>query len=114
MGFTPEMGARTVHRLNVSVCHENDTTVIAMTGEIDFDARPILADCAQLLPPTPGPVCLDLSRVTFMDSAGLHFLLHLDARVAAAQGRLRLVGLQEQPRRVLGLTGVDRILAGAM
>ena len=109
MGFTPEKGARTVHRLTVSVRRTNDTTVITLAGEIDFDARSMLADTARHLPPAPGSVCLDLSRVTFMDSSGLHFLLRLDQRVG--QGRLRLVGVQEQPRRVLTLTGLDRMLA---
>ena len=51
---------------------------------------------------------LDLSDVTFIDSTGVALLVRTNRQVAA--GRLRLVPVEGQVRRVLELTGLTRYL----
>ena len=54
--------------------------------------------------------CLDLTEVPFLDSAGLAALLGLsrEAKTTGKTLRLRVTG---GPRRVLRITGIDRMLA---
>lgn len=53
---------------------------------------------------------LDMSRVPYLDSAGLATLLSL-SRISKAQSkRLRIVATGS-PRRVLRITGLDQVLA---
>ncbi|MEU8360157.1 STAS domain-containing protein [Nonomuraea sp. NPDC048882] len=55
----------------------------------------------------PGrPLILDLHRLTFMDSSGLHVLLRVRADVLAGAGSLRLASVQDLPARLLQITGV--------
>jgi anti-anti-sigma factor len=55
-------------------------------------------------------VVLDLRRVPFMDSSGLHALIAADLRMRERGGRLVVVQGGDQIRRLLGLTGADRQL----
>lgn len=56
----------------------------------------------------PNPV-IDLSAVPFLDSAGLAALLSV-ARVARTNARTLRVRATGNPRRVLRITGVDRMV----
>lgn len=57
-------------------------------------------------------VVADLTATTFCDSAGVRHLLLADERARAGQVELRLaVSSAGSVQRVLGLTGVDRVLA---
>ncbi|MCD0480887.1 STAS domain-containing protein [Streptacidiphilus sp. ASG 303] len=94
--------------LNLTVVMEQDRdeTVIAVQGEIDVDTRPTLSRTAASLP-GGAAVRLDLSRVTFMDAAGLHFMLDLRRLVAGSDGRLVVAGVHDQPARLLDVAGVS-------
>jgi len=52
---------------------------------------------------------LDLLRVPFIDSAGLAALLAL-SRAAKARGKALRIAVGGSPRRVLRITGIDRLL----
>lgn len=52
---------------------------------------------------------LDLLRVPFIDSAGLAALLSL-SRAAKARGKALRIAVSGSPRRVLRITGIDRLL----
>ncbi|HYF45431.1 MAG TPA: STAS domain-containing protein, partial [Acidimicrobiales bacterium] len=58
----------------------------------------------------PRPLVVDLGRVTFLDSSGVHALIEADRRARAGGGRLHLHGAAPCVEKVLDLTGVgDRI-----
>ena len=85
--------------------------VAAVEGEIDSsnaaDLRLALAD---RLPSTASALVLDLSRVTYLDSSGIHLLFDLGRRLAARRQALRLVVPDGAPmRRVLELCAVDAV-----
>jgi anti-anti-sigma factor len=48
---------------------------LSLTGELDFGAVPILEDRLASLRAVKSPVRLDLSRLEFIDSTGLHLLV---------------------------------------
>jgi len=80
--------------------------VVAVSGEIDISnfgkfhaaASSALVDRSQLI--------LDLSGVTFIDSAGVNVLVHLASHEASVQLRTP----SSPVRRVIELTGLARIL----
>jgi len=56
------------------------------------------------------PLVVDLGRVTFLDSNGVHVLIEADRRARARGGRLHLHGAAPVVEKVLDITGVwDRI-----
>lgn len=56
---------------------------------------------------------LDLSGVTFMDSSGLRALIKLDREFRRGKGRLRLIAASSVVRRVLEISGADRLFTDA-
>ncbi|WP_394437336.1 STAS domain-containing protein [Streptomyces sp. SGAir0957] len=78
---------------------------VRVVGDIDVEAVNPLADAAaDALRLHDGPIVFDLSRVTFCDSTLLNCLL---------QTRMRrtvwLIGVTEQTRRLLDITGTDSL-----
>jgi anti-sigma B factor antagonist len=84
---------------------------LAPAGYIDLDTVRVLSDRADALALEAGDTLeLDLTDVTFMDSAGLTFLVRLSRRVTAAGGRLEVGGVCPAVAKVLRLTGIDLFL----
>ncbi|WP_228974421.1 STAS domain-containing protein [Streptomyces sp. DH12] len=88
----------------VVVTHHPQSTVIAVTGEMDLTTCPRVDEACTVLPVGGKTLRLDLSGVPFMDSTGLNLLLRLRRRVRDDGSRLVLAGLQPQPRHLLHLT----------
>lgn len=81
-----------------------DVALITIAGEMDIETCPLVDQAAVVLPLTNRTLHLELSGVTFMDSAGLNLLLRLRRRVSAAGGHLKVSGLQDQPKSLLQIT----------
>lgn len=58
---------------------EGDRTVVSLWGEVDAALRDAASDVMASLAsrPTTGPVTIDASDVTFIDSSGIAFILQL-------------------------------------
>ena len=83
--------------------------VVVPVGEVDSDVSTRLRDALEEAVRS-GPVLLDLSGVTFLDSAGLSALLRA-RRVGAELGhRFVVTGVQPPVMRVLAATGLHRVL----
>ncbi len=78
--------------------------VITVTGELDMDTSPHLAEAIEALP-AQGLIGGDLSAITFMDSCGLSTLLRMRHRLCQEAATLELCGVPHQARRVLEPTG---------
>jgi len=82
---------------------------LAAAGDIDLYRAPEFRERAEAFIRTVQQPRLDLSQVPFLDSAGLATLLAL-SRIAKSESKtLRLV-VTGSPRRVLKITGIDRVL----
>ena len=77
-------GAASPHRITVE--DAGVATLVVLTGEIDVALRAAASECMVTVIATDGPVVIDTSEVTFIDSSGLAFLLQLQS-VAADAGR---------------------------
>ena len=84
---------------------------IKFHGEMDLASSPDLGRWieAQLAGPA-SRLELDLSGVEFIDSNGLHALIHAHQYATARGSQLVLVAPSSAVRRLLELTGCDKIL----
>jgi anti-sigma B factor antagonist len=91
----------------LEVRNEGDTTVIAVSGELDLASSPALQEeldraagsDAQLL-------IIDLRDLDFMDSTGLSVLVRAHQRSEEQGRQLAMVKGPQQVQRLLSLTGV--------
>ncbi len=85
---------------------ESDWTV-ALAGEIDLSSLPRLeAAMTDASVPDSAAVAFDLSRVSFMDSSGLAFLIGVGRRVA----QVRIAAASDQARQLIALAGLATAL----
>ena len=56
------------------------------------------------------PVLLDLSQVTYVDSATIGCLMDLYRQASAAGGALKLAGIQKRVETMLTMTGAESVL----
>lgn len=81
------------------------TTVVEMQGRLNGNAQAIIE--GEILPSLKEvrQVILDMRNVTFLSSFGLRMLLLLKRQVTGSGGRLVLVGLSEELRDTMSITG---------
>src|SRR3954447_22726277 len=84
-----------------------DALVIATAGEIDHGTSRVLADALRRATVAgDGQVVLDLTRTSFIDSAGISTLLNGLRRLTRQRRKLIVVCPPGPPRRVFELLGL--------
>jgi anti-sigma B factor antagonist len=87
------------------------TQVIELNGELDEQSAP-QAQTSILPLATPGcKIVLDMSKVTFMSSAGLRLLLQVYRAIAGKGGKVVLVGLSDNLADTMSITGFLDLVA---
>lgn len=81
--------------------------VIEAQGEIDLLTAPQLRE---LVDGVSSHVVFDLSQVTFIDACGLGVLAATRAKLNGAHGSMSVAGPTPQTRKLLALTGLDRVV----
>ena len=85
--------------------------VVTLTGELDADTASRLRGLvAEHLLAGPGNLVLDLSGLSFIDSAGLAAMVAADKGVRRAGMRLILVAPRSAVSQVMHLTGIDTVM----
>jgi anti-anti-sigma factor len=99
-------------RLVLETVASAGTCTVKVAGEIDHSsAQGLIETFAQAAETDAPELALDLSRVGFVDSAGLSSIMQIEQR-AREQGRpFRIVSPGEDVRAVFRLSGADRVLA---
>lgn len=98
--------------LTIGVDDRDDATVIALDGELDLASAPDLSDVAARkvadgeAAGVPVNLIIDLSKLTFCDSAGLRVFVRFRSELEAKGGRLVLAAPQPIVRRVLEVSGL--------
>lgn len=85
-------------------------TICRPIGELDMIGAELLRRAGAGLLSTGGSVVIDLSDVTFIDSAGLCALVGLARRSSEGGGNVRCVGARRSVGRVLRMTRIDELL----
>ena len=85
---------------------------IALTGEIDHHCAKnyIQAITAKIEAYTPKLCVLDFQDVTFMDSSGIAVVINALRNVTRIEGKLLLMGLNNQPMKVFRTSGIDKLV----
>jgi stage II sporulation protein AA (anti-sigma F factor antagonist) len=85
---------------------------IALTGEIDHHCAKnyIQAITAKIEAYTPKLCILDFQDVTFMDSSGIAVVINALRNVTRIEGKLLLMGLNNQPMKVFRTSGIDKLV----
>src|SRR5437588_3707261 len=95
------------HQLEIVTREQGTTTVIALAGEWDLSGAPAVRQAIErALTQRAERLVLDLSRLDFIDSSGLHATVELAHRMAAQDIGLVIVPGSRAVQRVFELTGL--------
>jgi anti-anti-sigma factor len=95
----------------ITVATVDGQRVLRLSGEVDADVIAAFGETSTCGVPADEPLIttVDLREVTFLSSAGLGFLLR-QTEATRLTGRMPvLLGATRPARRVMELTGVDRL-----
>ena len=94
-----------------SFLQDGQLTVI-LTGEIDHHCakKYINSITAKIEAYTPQICVLDFQEVTFMDSSGIAVVINALRSMTRIEGKLILSGLNDQPRKVFHMSGIDKLV----
>jgi anti-sigma B factor antagonist len=97
--------------IGIDIVERADVVVVAVEGELDLYAAALFTRSLAIAAATDAPsIVLDLDRVSFMDSAGVHVLLQFSMSERCNR-RLSVTRGSAQVRRLLDVTGVRRYLS---
>ena len=89
----------------ISVDTLQQVTVIDMEGNVDTNTAPLVQEKILPLAQPGAKLILDMTKVPYMSSAGLRVMLSLYRQVTAKKGQLILVGLAEEIKDTMEITG---------
>ena len=85
---------------------------VTIRGELDVQSSPQLRDqLLQVIRRYGAQLALDLGGVTFMDCAGINVLLATGRRAQLEGGWIRVTRASPWVRRIITLTGLQRVFA---
>ena len=91
------------------VRRQHRPNVLSLNGDIDLHVSPaVTAYLNVMIREKPERIVVDLSRVTYIDSAGLAVLILAMQQVEAYGGKFFLSGPQETLRSILETSRLDR------
>ena len=91
--------------MTVDVKSLKGVTVVSLDGEVDGKTAPEVQEKILPLLEPGSKVLLDMSKVTYMSSAGLRMLLSVYRQVTAKKGSVVLAGVAEEIRDTMSVTG---------
>jgi anti-sigma B factor antagonist len=86
------------------------SNILPLKGEIDLHVSPsVTASLNQMIEKKPERLVVDLSEVTYIDSAGLAALIEAMQKVEGYGGKFLLAGLQETVRSIFEISRLDQV-----
>jgi anti-sigma B factor antagonist len=83
---------------------------LPLKGEIDLHVSPVVtASLNAIIEKKPDRLVIDLSDVSYIDSAGLASLIQGMQKVEAYGGKFLLAGLQETVRSIFEISRLDQV-----
>jgi anti-sigma B factor antagonist len=93
-----------------STPRQTGSNVLPLKGEIDLHVSPsVTASLNEMIEKKPERVVVDLSEVTYIDSAGLAALIGAMQRVEGYGGKFMLASLQETVRSIFEISRLDQV-----
>jgi anti-sigma B factor antagonist len=92
------------------VQHQHRPNVLPLEGDIDLHVSPAVTESLNaMIKKKPERIVIDLSRATYIDSAGMAALILAMQEVEAYGGKFILTGLQETIRSIFETSRLDGI-----
>ena len=91
--------------MNIHTEELDHAIVVSLEGRLNADSAVQLEEQIFPLPMDHKHLLLDMSRVNYLSSAGLRVLLLLYRRVLEHNSRIALIGLSEEVRDIMAMTG---------
>ncbi|PYL06371.1 MAG: anti-sigma factor antagonist [Verrucomicrobia bacterium] len=89
---------------------QDRSNVLPLKGEIDLHVSPsVTASLNAMIEKKPERLVVDLTDVTYIDSAGLAALIEAMQKVEAYGGKFLLAGLQETVRSIFEISRLDQV-----
>jgi anti-sigma B factor antagonist len=89
---------------------QESPNILPLKGEIDLHVSPsVTASLNAMIEKKPRRLVVDLSEVTYIDSAGLAALIEGMQKVEGYGGRFLLAGLQETVRSIFEISRLDQV-----
>jgi anti-sigma B factor antagonist len=86
------------------------SNVLPLKGEIDLHVTPsVTTSLNSMIEKKPERLVVDLSGVTYIDSAGLAALIGAMQKVEGYGGKFLLAGLQETVRSIFEISRLDQV-----
>ena len=86
------------------------SNVLPLKGEIDLHVSPtVTASLNEMIEKKPERLVVDLSDVSYIDSAGLAALIEAMQKVEGYGGKFMLAGLQETVRSIFEISRLDQV-----
>jgi anti-sigma B factor antagonist len=90
--------------------NRDQPNVLPLKGEIDLHVSPVLtASLNAMIDKKPDRLVIDLSDVSYIDSAGLAALIQAMQKVEGYGGKFLLAGLQETVRSIFEISRLDQV-----
>ena len=98
--------------MQISTCaQESDLTVLEVEGEVDaHTARDLNKALMGLLGQGHYRIVMDVSKMTFISSAGIRAILYAHREAVQLGGKVRLVGPTDSVRRIFEIVGFFELL----
>lgn len=91
--------------MEVYIERQEQATIITITGQLNSHTTAHIQEDVLAAVHAGDHVLLDMSRVTYLSSAGLRMLLLLYRRIRDSQGVMALTGLSEEVSDMMSITG---------
>lgn len=91
--------------MEINVKDQGDMKIVELIGDVDAKTAPNVQQEVLPLVQPKSKILLNMSAVPYMSSAGLRMLLSLYRQTTAKDGKLVLVGLSEDLRDTMSVTG---------
>lgn len=91
--------------MDINIKTVEQVQVVELAGDIDASTAPSVQEKILPLAEPGSKVLLDMTNVPYMSSAGLRVLLSVYRQASAKEGKLVLVGLTEEIRDTMSVTG---------
>jgi len=91
--------------MEVSLKKSGDISIVEISGSIDSKTAPDLQQNILDIVADTNKIILDLTKVSFVSSAGLRVLLMVYRQLKAKDGKVVLVGVSDEIKDVMFMTG---------
>jgi anti-sigma B factor antagonist len=92
-------------RSGTGTASASQVTVVRLVGEIDAVSAAVVQQKVITMSVPGCKIILDLAQVAYMSSAGLRMLLSVYRQISGNQGRIVLVGLSDELKDTMAMTG---------